>query len=160
MIHVFFGPDSFTLQEALSELKAELDADGMLATNTTRLDAAQLQPEELPALCNAVPFLGAHRLVIIEGLLARLDQTPGRRRGRQARSRSRAAEAGGDALGPWQALPEMVAAMPPSTVLVLLDGDIPRKNPLLEVLSPLGSVRHFPRLRQQDVPGWVMARAR
>jgi len=160
MIHVLFGPDSFTLQQALAELKRELDHDGMLATNTSRLEGAQLQPQELAAVCNALPFLGAYRLVLIEGLLARFEQPTGRRRARRDGRGGRRPAEGLDGLGPWRTLPDILSDMPPSTVLVLIDGDVAPGNPLLKLISPLGSVRQFPRLNQRDLPGWIVGRAR
>ncbi len=162
MIHVLYGPDSFSIQEELARLKAELDADGTLATNTSRLDGAQLQPQELAVVCNTLPFLGAHRLVLVEGLLARFARLAGRRRGRRSRPGDGSpGEEGPISLGPWRQLPDIVAQMPPSTVLVFIDGDIQAKNPLLEMLSPLGSVRPFPLQRKRrDIEAWILARAR
>ena len=159
MFHVLYGPDSFSLQAALVELKAELDTDGMLATNTSRLEGAQLQPQELAVVCNALPFLGAYRLVLVEGLLARFNQPLARRR--RGRAAGRSSREGPDGLGPWRALPDLLGAMPPSTVLVLVDDDIPRENPLLELLVPLGAARPFPLMRKRaDIEAWIMARAR
>jgi DNA polymerase-3 subunit delta len=157
VIHVFCGSDSFTLHEALAELKAELNSDAMLATNTATFEGNQVRPDELLAVCNTVPFMGAHRLVLVEALLARFEVPRGRRRpGTVA-----AAEPGRQAdLGPWRDLPAALASLPPSTTLVFVDGDITERNPLLRLLSPLAQVRPFPRLSQRDLPGWIQARAR
>src|SRR3989304_8520450 len=103
MFHVLYGPDSFSLQAALVELKAELDTDGMLATNTSRLEGAQLQPQELAVVCNALPFLGAYRLVLVEGLLARFNQPLARRR--RGRAAGRPSRDGPDGPGPWRGRP-------------------------------------------------------
>jgi hypothetical protein len=72
MLHVFFGKDSFFLRERLDELRSSLDDDGMLASNTIVLDGRKTSLAEVTAACDTVPFLAAHRLVIVEGLLARL----------------------------------------------------------------------------------------
>jgi DNA polymerase-3 subunit delta len=157
MICVFCGSDSFTLHEALAELKAELNGDGMLATNTAIFEGNQARPDELLAVCNTVPFMGAHRLVLVEGLLARFE-TP---RGRRRPSAGQAGEPGRQAdLGPWRDLPAALGSLPPSTTLVFVDGDIAEGNSLLRLLSPLAQVRRFPRLSQRDLPGWIQARAR
>jgi hypothetical protein len=68
VIYVFCGSDTFTLHEALVELKAGLNSDGMLATNTTTFEGNQLRPDELLAVCNTTPFMSAHRLVLVEDL--------------------------------------------------------------------------------------------
>jgi hypothetical protein len=45
----------------------------MLATNTDVLDGRAVTPDQLAAICDTVPFLASHRLVVVEGLLARFD---------------------------------------------------------------------------------------
>ena len=156
MIYVFYGPDSFTLHEALTELKAELDSDGMLTTNTAAFEGSQLRPDELLAVCGTLPFMGAHRLVLVEGLLTRFETRRGRRRasGGQAGLPGQRPD-----LSPWRDLPTALESLPPSTTLVFVDGDISRDNPLLRLLSPLAQVRTFPRLSQRDLAGWIQARA-
>lgn len=155
MIYVFYGPDSFTLHEALAELKSELNSDGMLATNTATFEGSQLRPDELLAVGGTLPFMGTHRLVLVEGLLTRFETGRGRRR-----AGSRGGPSGRQAdLTPWRDLAPALEGLPPSTNLVFVDGDISRDNPLLRLLSPLAQVRPFPRLSQRDLAGWILARA-
>jgi DNA polymerase-3 subunit delta len=156
VIYVFHGPDSFTLHEALTELKTELDGDGMLSTNTATFEGGQPRPDELLAVCGTLPFMGTHRLVLVEGLLTRFETPRGRRRaGGQAGPPGRRPD-----LTPWRDLPAALESLPPSTTLVFVDGDISGDNPLLQLLSPLAQVRRFPRLGQRDLPGWIQTRAR
>ncbi len=155
MLSIFYGNDAFSRLEALQALKAELDTDGMLETNTVALPARQTTPQEVIAACDTVPFLASHRLVIVEGLL---QAAPG---GRGKRSKKTdVADEEGDA-GPWQALVDYVGRMPPSTTLVLVDGDVSAGNTLLKLLEGKGAARHFklPE-RPRDAAGWAMARAR
>jgi DNA polymerase III delta subunit len=65
MIAVFYGKDDFSAHEALDALKAELDTDGLLAESTVRVDGASARPDELLAMCQTMPFLGARRLVVV-----------------------------------------------------------------------------------------------
>lgn len=152
MIYLFYGGDEFSLHEELAALKGRLDSDGMLAGNTSQLEGRSLQPQELLAHCNTVPFLGGCRLVIVEGLLARFEsaRAPGRRRGEGSR----------ESVGAWRNLPAALEGMPPSTVLVFVDGKIVPSNPLLRLLASLAEVREFQPLRQREVPGWLAQRAR
>jgi DNA polymerase-3 subunit delta len=152
MLYVFYGPDSFTRHEALAELKSRLDEDGALATNTTVLDGPGTTPEEVMAACSTVPFLGSHRLVIVEGLLESLSGS-----GRRGRRRSAGTE---DGLGRWGALVEYLPSMPPSTTLVLVDRGLGSEPPLIEALARRGEVRRFPALGPRELPGWLQKRAR
>ncbi|MEE8346551.1 MAG: DNA polymerase III subunit delta [Dehalococcoidia bacterium] len=149
MLYVFYGEDSYTISERLDELRSSLDADGMLVTNTTVLDGGKTSLAEVTAACDTVPFLSAHRLVIVEGLLSRLGGGGrGRRGGRPPP----------DAAS-WLPLAEYVGRMPQSAHLVLLDSKVTAGNPLLEALKGKGEIREFRALPSRAVPEWVRRRA-
>ncbi len=149
MIAVFFGKDDFSSHEALSALAKELDSDGMLADNTVAVDGAGSRPGELLVLCQTVPFLGAHRLIVVRGLLARFE-APVRGRRRRARKTD---------LGPWQTFVDDLKQLPESTALVFLDGELRADNPLLQALRPLSDTREFKPLPQGELAGWIRRRA-
>ena len=152
MLHVFFGKDSFSLRERLDELRSSLDDDGMLASSTVVLDGRRTSLAEVTAICDTVPFLAAHRLVIVEGLLARL---AGAGRGRRRGGRGPSAETAA-----WLPLADYVDRMPPSTHLVLIDGEVQGENPLRDALKGKGEVHEFRPLSPRAVPDWVRSRAR
>ncbi len=157
MLHIIYGPEPFLRREALQKLKAELDVDGSLQTNTLVLDGRQTTAQEIMGVCDTAPFLGDKRLVIVEGLF----QGAGRA-GRAKRSRKSASEpeAGDGAPGPWQPLVEYVDRMPPSSVLVLVDGDVPSANPLLAALRGKAVVERCAAPGRRDLPLWIGQRAR
>ena len=149
MIAVFYGKDDYSAHEAFEALRAELDSDGMLAENTQRIDGASAKPEELLALCQTVPFLASHRLVVVHGLLGRFEGGDGRRR-------RRAKDAG---LGAWEGFVEALPLLPETTVLVFIDGGIGAQNALLQALRPVAQVREFKPMPQAEVAGWITRRA-
>jgi len=146
MLYVFFGKDSFSLRERLDELRASLDADGMLASSTSVLDGRRVTLAEVTAACDTVPFMCAHRLVIVEGLLSRFSG------GGRARKRGGEVEA-------WLRLAEYAERMPPSTHLVLVDTESEGDSALLAALRGKGEVREFRPLAQRAVSDWIRARA-
>jgi DNA polymerase-3 subunit delta len=151
VLYVFYGPDTFSRAEALAELRARLDSDGMLGVNTTVLDGRQIEPRDLFAHCDATPFLSACRLVIVEGLLG----------GAPRRARQQGRGAAGDDATDWAAaLPAYVARMPDTTTLVLLDDDVRGGGRLLGALSRIGEVRRFELPRPEALPRWITERAR
>jgi DNA polymerase-3 subunit delta len=152
MIHLFHGDDEFSLQEEIGGLKSQLDADGGLAGNTSTLDGRTLKPGELLAVCATVPFLGSHRLVVVEGLLGRFESGRSQGRRREGKSSRESTEA-------WKSVPTALAEMPDSTVLVFVDGEVSASNPLLRLLAPVAEVREFASLKQRAVPDWVRTRA-
>ncbi|MGH2602381.1 MAG: DNA polymerase III subunit delta [Dehalococcoidia bacterium] len=152
MLHILHGPDSFSRAEAVAALKKSLDTDGMLASNINTLEARSLNPAQLQMVCDAAPFLAANRLVIVQGLLSRLSGG-GVRRSRRSKAAANLPEE-------WQALPDRVAHMPPSTTLVLEDGDLPAESPVLTALAEHGRVRNYPRLPARALEGWIAQRAK
>ncbi len=136
MLYILFGGDEFSLREELEKIKDGLGDRDSLASNTTVFEGHKLRLNQLMDACLAMPFLGSHRLIIVEGLLGRFEE-------------------GGEE---WLALKEQVATMPQTTVLVLVDGQIKRGNALLRGLAPLASVKEFPLLKGAALEGWIRKR--
>ena len=154
MLYIFHGEDDFTRKEALARLIEGLGAPEALATNTTRLDGSDVTFDQLLSVINALPFLADHRLVIVEGLLAK-SNPPERQRGRGS---APSGKKGSKASNQWEQLPEAVKAMPPSTVLILDDGPLHRDNPLLKALASSGKVEAFEPLQGGRLQSWIRNR--
>ncbi|MBI4296402.1 MAG: DNA polymerase III subunit delta [Chloroflexi bacterium] len=175
MLYLLIGEDSFSINEALSEIKRGLGdpglapvsgtgqalsaAEGLLATNTTVLDGQQATPEQLKAVCQTVPFLAPKRLVIVQGLLARFE----------TRDRPRPAKApSSDSKDDVKAFADAMSQVPESTVLVVIDpSDIGRikardareiGNPLFKEVNAKANVRIFPLLRKNELVPWIQRR--
>jgi len=154
MLYVLYGRDDFSLREELARIKGKLDSDGMLSSNTDVLDGREVSPEQLMAICDTIPFLSAHRLVVVEGLLKRFDRPERPRRGARA-GRGPSAEA----LERWLGLADYAQRMPETTTLVLVDGELSGGSSLLKALSSAGQVREFRALRPGAVLQWILERA-
>ncbi|MBI4282403.1 MAG: DNA polymerase III subunit delta [Chloroflexi bacterium] len=149
MLHILYGADDFSIQEALQRLKALIEPQELLDANVTRVHVSSCSLQQLLALCNTVPFLASGRMVIVEGLLTLFESQRASRRGR----------GGQDSSSSWLSIVEHIATMPPSTDLVVLDGEIKRGNALLRQLSPLGQVKEFPALNRAGLNRWIQERA-
>ncbi|TET57086.1 MAG: DNA polymerase III subunit delta, partial [Dehalococcoidia bacterium] len=80
MLYILHGQDGFSLNQAVENIKAGLGEREMIATTTTSLDGRNLTLTELRNSCDTVPFLSSHRLVIVDGLLARFEPKQSRPR--------------------------------------------------------------------------------
>ena len=153
MFYILYGKDDFSLQQALEGVKNELGNKEMLDVNTSVLEAQQLRLSQLTDACSAIPFLCPCRLVIVKGLLGRFETRSGSER-RSARSK----EKNSSALEEWAGLPEYINRMPPTTVLVLIDGEVRAGNRLLKSLVPLAKVKGFPLLNDRGLSDWVQGK--
>lgn len=153
MIQFLFG-DDFQVREALAGIRSALAADDeMLASNTTVLDGRTVTGAELLAHAAAVPFLGGHRLVVVEGLVRHL-----------AASRSQGgATDEGDRLDAWRRVAGQLAdpaALPESTTVVFVEGAIAKNTKAFHLFSRIGETREFGVMAPSDLPKWVEGSAR
>jgi DNA polymerase III subunit delta len=174
MIVLIHGPVELLRTEALAELaRACGDDPELVELNTTRLDGRTTTPAELENACGTLPFLAERRLVIVDGLLARLAAPP--------KGKGKAAEA---AVGADKGPPEEVSEdgpppevlrghakaflayleqVPDTTELVLLEEDLAGGQGLrkLQELSRESRARLITceKLRRADLPTWIRGRA-
>ncbi|MFQ5860979.1 MAG: DNA polymerase III subunit delta [Dehalococcoidia bacterium] len=152
MVYVFYGADSFSLHQALQELRRQVGPPELLEANSHTLPGTQLTLAQLRTLCDAVPFLAERRLVVVEGLLSAFEGS-GRGRGRERASQDSDRTPAG-----WEGLEAYLAALPATTLLVFVDGPLRRNNPLLARLKGLVQVTEFPPLRFEELARWVKRR--
>ena len=131
MLYILYGEDDFSLHEVLAQIKAEVGSEASASTNITVLQVEDITPQQLKATCNTVPFLAPKRLVIVEGLLSLFEPKPKVKRIKKP-----------DDSG-WSSLIDYGKLIPESTILVLVDGKLTKKNPMLRDLAPQASTREF-----------------
>ena len=153
---VLYG-DDFLIAEALKELRDGVGPDELRDANSHRLAGADASPQEVQAICNAVPFLAEYRLVIVEGLLGRFESGPprrGARGGRQGSPSSRASTTG------WDDMARYISNdMPPTTMLAFVDERVSRSNPMLTILKPAAAVKELTTPSGEALARWIKERA-
>ena len=148
MLHILLGQDDFSLRQALEKIKAGVGDQTLLATNTTTLDGQQLTLDQLRTVCETAPFLAERRLVIVNGLLERFEpkrETRGRRKVKSIANQQ----------NEYKSFSSYATQIPDSTTLVLIDGQIGSKNPLLKELSLKAQVKSFPLLKNDRLRQWI-----
>lgn len=151
MLYILYGEDDFSRQQALNEIKGTIGDETALATNTTVLDAPQATVDQLRMVAEAMPFLAEKRLVIIHGLLERFEpRAKSGRRKKTASASSRQNE--------YQSLADYLVTVPDSTVVVLVDGKVSNRNPLLKALSAKAKMKSFPSLGKEQLIQWMQNR--
>ena len=146
-VHLVYG-DSFLVAGALKELRQEVGPPEVWEANCHYIAAAEASLGSVMPMCDAVPFLGERRLVVVEGALSAIERQP---RGARSRPTSR----GGAVSAGWDGLEAYVERMPPTTLLVFADGNLRGRNPLLERLRPLAQLKALPTPTGEALSRWV-----
>jgi DNA polymerase-3 subunit delta len=137
MRYVFHGKDELGRSEALAELRAQLPAD-LADLNSVNLDGRKLKLDQLAAACEAQPFLAERRLVVVTDALKH-------------------SKAGKDR----EELRAYLERVPDWCDLVLYENeDVDKRNQVFTYLSKAGTVREFPERKPEELPGWLVSRAK
>ena len=150
MLYLLYGPDDFSMKEALKEIKKELGDASLLETNTNILNGQKISPGEMNMVVGAAPFLAEKRLVIISGLLGRFQS-----RGNAGRRRDNGQEK--EKKG-HRAFKDIMNNLPESTVLVLVDEEVKKENPLLKGLPEAAVIKAFPSIKRDKLKVWIKQR--
>jgi len=171
MITLIHGPAELLRSEALAAIRSAIAEDPEMAElNTTRLDGSQITVADLQNACDTLPFLAERRLVVVEGLLARL-VAPSRGRGKAA-TRIEGEESAAEeplsseaAKGQAKALLAYLDHVPQSAELVLLEEDSAGSGPILRHIQELvrtsrAKIVTCEKPRKNELPDWIRERAR
>ena len=154
MIFIFHGADSYSMKEALEELRAQVGSPDLQDANTTVLPGEEVTPARLLATCATVPFLAERRLVIVEGLLTRVQEAEWARRGRGRRDAGEP-RTGAAISEEWHGLATTLADIAPTTDLVFVEGRLRGDNPLRQELASMAQVREFTPPTGPDLERWI-----
>jgi len=151
MLYILFGADDYSASQSLEDIKKGLGEPSLLSTNTTLLDGKNLTVSQLNEVCAALPFLAPKRLVVVKGLLERFEPKlgQGRQKKNDKQGRKKSRQEG------YKDFAALVGGFPESTVLVLVDGEIKNRNPLLKELMGKSQVKSFPLLRNEKLKQWI-----
>jgi len=150
LIHLLYGEDGLSLEEALALLRADAGPEELQDINVTTLDGTNVGFDEFAATCSTVPFLADKRVVILRGLLSKFEA----RGFGGGRSQPRAQQ-GENRLGPWAGVKEYLPTVPETTELIFVDGKVSGRNPFLAHIKPFAKVQTFPLPSARDMPNWI-----
>lgn len=168
LIYVLWGSDRFTRDEQVRSLKRRMLAEPCGEYNLSVLAGDEVAVRDVRAVADALPFMADRRLVVVEGLLARVAggaKSAGRRArpGRAAASKSsrapRAPESAAEA-GPVDELRAFLGELPETTALVLVEDQL--DPAAVEALLPpdRSHVRGYERPKPAELGRWIERRAK
>jgi DNA polymerase-3 subunit delta len=165
MIYLLHGEEELLRSEALSRVKAGLGDPEMASLNTVWLDGRKASLSDIQTACDALPFLSERRLVVVEGLLARLLSR--KREADDEANGSQEAEEAKPGSSLLQALTAYLEQVPATTDLVLVEPqEISKAHPVYKTLMQWAQegraqVTACPPIKKQDeLARWIMDRGK
>ncbi len=158
MYYIFHGPDDFSRAEEVKKLRAKMGDPQFADLNTTLLDGRSTTFSELRHHTDAIPFLSDKRLVIVEGMLSRLDP---RQKKQEGDSEETVEEESNPELA--RLLADYLPNLPETTRLVFVENKtLAKNNPILKLAQKekkAAFIRLFKTPEVQDLPDWIVERA-
>ncbi len=153
MIRVLHGDDEFGIDESVRQIRASLGEDAA-ESNTVEFEGRNFKPGEVEAAARTVPFLADRRLVLVRGLLRRLDTTKAARatRGRDSAGSAQMSTSG------WEKFGELLAGLPDTTELVFVDSFPP--GPAGKLKDNGGAIRAMKSSDPLDMAAFMTPRGR
>jgi DNA polymerase-3 subunit delta len=151
MLITLIGPDRYLVGQSLKSYLAKFvpSDDPMGDFGLTRLDGARLAPDELQRTVQALGFFTERRVVVVDGLLSRFGSKAASDDGESSEAGEPAAPAKGRGRvdpGMVEGFAQVFAAVPDSTVLILVErGSVNKNSALLKAAGRHGKVEeHLP----------------
>ncbi len=157
MYYILHGEDEFTRSEQVKELRKKMGDPQFADLNINLLDGRKATLGEIAHACDAMPFLLDKRLVIIEGLLARLES---RKKKEEESGDEGGVEEGGSGLA--KELITYLERLPETTRLVFVEPKTLAKNNSVlkhaERDKKNAYVKEFSRPMPRQLPRWIQDR--
>jgi DNA polymerase III subunit delta len=155
MYYIFHGEDDFTLAQELKKLRSKMGDPQFADLNTTVLDGRTLTLGELRHHSDAIPFLSDKRMVIVEGLLTRLNP---RQKKKEAEGDKSIEEESNPELA--ESLADYLPNLPETTRLIFVEQKtLSKTNPILKLAQKdhkTGHVRTFDLPRADELADWIV----
>lgn len=157
MYYILHGEDEFTRSEQVKELRKKMGDPQFADLNISFLDGKKMTLGELAHACDAMPFLLDKRLVIVDGLLTRLEA---RRKKEEAASDESTEQEKGSALA--KELITYLERLPETTRLVFVEPKTLAKNNIVvkhaEKDKKRAYVKEFVSPQPRQLPKWIQDR--
>lgn len=150
MVYILYGPDTYSINKELENIKKSLGEADMLSVNTSVLDGNEVTVQEIKDTCCTAPFLNSFRLVIVEGFIGHFVPEVKKRQDQKNNSAKRSGKSYDS-----KALVEVLRQVPSTAVLIFIENAITTGNTLLKLLTPLAETRYFPLLKKAELIEWI-----
>ncbi|MBI5032577.1 MAG: DNA polymerase III subunit delta [Chloroflexi bacterium] len=159
MYYILHGEDELSQTEAVAKLRSKMGDPQFADLNTTQFDGRKISLGELQHACDAVPFLTDKRLVIVQGMLARLEP----RRGKTDDAGKEIEEESNPTLA--KDLIAYLDKLSETTRLIFIESKtLAKNNPILKHAASIDEkkayVKEFTAPTEKMLPKWIQDRVK
>jgi DNA polymerase-3 subunit delta len=141
MLTVLHGNDEFAISEAVKRIRNSVTPEEIRDANTTVFQGNSISLPEIVGAAQAVPFMADKRLVLVEGVLTRLQNKDA------------------NLADGWKNISEAFDEMPSQNQVVFIEAETLRNNGLaLKSVGQLADVQLFNRKRGPQLEIWIRDR--
>ncbi len=161
MIYLFYGDDHFSLNEELKKLKQDNIPAEALDFNFVKLDALKsgFTLDEVINTADSFPFLSDKRVVAVTGLITRLGKSAAAEERAATRAAIKGSRKSSAPATPRERMVEFVPKVPATTILVLVEEKVDKRDIIYKAIDKQGAVREFKPLENFALEKWINERA-
>ncbi len=140
MIYILHGPDDFTRNEKIAQLRAQFSDPTLADLNVTSLEGGNLSLGQIRNTADAMPFMADRRLVVVSGFLRALKSKPAE----------------------LEQLAAYLGQVAPTTDLALVEDEaLDKRHPVLKAAEAAGAqVLRFDGPGKDNLRPWIINRAK
>ncbi|HEX2910307.1 MAG TPA: DNA polymerase III subunit delta [Chloroflexia bacterium] len=166
MLYLFYGEDQFSLNEELQKLKSDNISPEVADFNFVKLDALKsgFTVDDVLNNADAYPFLSDKRLVVVTSLIGKLAKSAAAEERAASRAatkaaRTRSATATQAPTTPRERFLDFLNRVPVTTILVLVEDKVDKRDAIYKAIDKLGAVREFEPPKDWALEKWINERA-
>lgn len=148
MLTVLVGNDDFEIEGICSEIRNTVLPEELKDINTTILDGATVNLQDLVSHCNTIPFMSNLRLVIVHGFFSLITGT------------SKISAKVNSGKNDWSEVSDFLDSIPDTTHLVIIDDNLPKIRGVSNYVKTQSRFLqvHLPKI--YEMPQWIQAQAK
>lgn len=148
MLTVLIGNDDFEIESICSKIKQTVLPEELKDINTTILNGATINFQDLISHCNTIPFMSNLRLVIVNDFSSTIFGTS------QASTRSNSDKSD------WSVVKDFLDSVPDTTHLVMIEDNLSKIRGLSSYLKTHSKFLQIQLPKIYEMPKWIQGQAK
>ena len=146
MIFLLHGADEFRIFNRVSDFNKNFIQPELKEANVVTMDMNSCSFDQIVPALFAIPFLADKRIVFVENFSRHFVES----------TNSQIQKI----FGEWSSMEDLLKAIPSTTDLVIIEGDLSHQDGLLKLIQNVGQIEYYPALRGGQLLNWIKDEAK